>query len=1332
MIPIDDTLNRRLRASLRQSLSVAVRSVHLPSRKDLLPVVDAVSRGALVRAIRDMDRVWRCFPDDSVALAPIYGRLLALHSDDHYATLRLLQHALSHCPDADAAALMPLSYLRLDRFADAQLHLQKALADYCTSPASLLFSVAGTIVRHIHDALGWVGRGPRLELIGELSAAASSREVECRGGSRLSPVHIRVPLEGRRLFRYSLPDHKQSSIYEVVCGNVALLGSGASLPQAFDLDGRSGADERMVNGWARIGWHPQRPVRVIAEDVDGGRAEADVRRWPDVNGQWPFQLDLRSVLVRGDRFRILVQLPDSRWEPLADSPLLLEFAMRSPGPRPATLPSWGANESRQQPESITTLSHRITSVVIPVYRGREESLACIESVLSTINETIRVVVVDDATDEKQLASDLDALAARGHITLLRNPMNLGFVASVNRAAQHHPDDDLILLNSDTVVFGDGFRRLRAAAYSHGKVGTVTPLSNNGSIASYPKVAGAVIEPQDGAPLHALTSSMHSNRRFAIPVGVGFCLFIRRDCWQAIGQFDEAAFGKGYGEETDFCVRARLQGWSHCLAADVFVYHAGGSSFGSRRAALLDRSQRLMNLRYPGYDAFIASFQALDPLRGVRRGLDQERLARFEGEFVLLVTLALTGGVERFVAERCEALRARGLHPLLLRPTQPGESRRCELSTDAIAVPNLAYDMPGDLQVLAGLLQRLKIRAVEIQHFLDLDEGVIEMLRELDLPYEAYVHDYTWICPRVTLIDGSHKYCGEPAVEVCQRCVQENGSVLNYPKSVRDLRSRSARWLGSARRVIAPSSDTAGRLLRYFPESNVVVRPHTARIPSVPVRSRAPRASQRVAVIGAIGEHKGYDILLECARDAQSRRLPLEFVVIGHSQDDAPLLATGKVFITGRYSESEAQHLLAREQPDIAWFPSVWPETWCYALDYAIGARLPLAAFDMGAIAERIQVAGGGLLLPLDLPPGQINDRLLGGASNDHGFWPVPPTTINMQSERTERTEMIEKFNGETLQPAEDGLGASVQILPLPAGLYLFSVKAATPFRVTSAGYLTLPAVHVGLGPGARPDQVEFVAGPTTQGAWLFAVGDQLVARVQGSGVTLVLTSVRAPGGEVLSISVERLDSRASTSAGERTPEPLAAVSEQPAGAVEKRAAAEPAAIEGAAASLPLQVAVHVRTRGDLKFPGYPWAGRVAPGLWLESFSVLPLQRYGAADIEYKGLTGSGFETPWLSDDKPCGTKGMAVPLVGFAIRLKPNPAIAAEYDCEYSGYFQSGLTVGPLRNGAPCRSTVANDPLEGMQVRIVKRLTTPLPGTQARPSVEGEGEDSTPQSRATH
>jgi hypothetical protein len=280
------------------------------------------------------------------------------------------------------------------------------------------------------------------------------------------------------------------------------------------------------------------------------------------------------------------------------------------------------------------------------------------------------------------------------------------------------------------------------------------------------------------------------------------------------------------------------------------------------------------------------------------------------------------------------------------------------------------------------------------------------------------------------------------------------------------------------------------------------------------------------------------------------------------------------------------------------------------------------------------------------------------------------------------------------------LSASVQVLALPTGLYLFSVKAATANGPVGDSQLRVPAMHVGLGPGVRAEQVEFIAGPATHGAWLFVKEDLLVAKIGAAGATLVLTSVRGPGGEVLTIKVERLDTREDDAAlAEAASPPLPVV------ASTEPQKSMPAMRRGT--SLPLQVTAHIRSRGDMNFSNVPWAGRVAPGLWIEAFSIRPLDGFTAQDIEYKGLTGSGFETPWLSDVTMCGTKGLAVPLVGFAVRLKPGHSAASAYDCEYSGYFKSGCTVGPLRNGAPCRSTAANDPLEGIQMRITLRAATP-------------------------
>ena len=42
------------------------------------------------------------------------------------------------------------------------------------------------------------------------------------------------------------------------------------------------------------------------------------------------------------------------------------------------------------------------------------------------------------------------------------------------------------------------------------------------------------------------------------------MYIRRDSLNAVGLFDTEHFGKGYGEENDFCQRAAAAGWRNCI------------------------------------------------------------------------------------------------------------------------------------------------------------------------------------------------------------------------------------------------------------------------------------------------------------------------------------------------------------------------------------------------------------------------------------------------------------------------------------------------------------------------------------------------------------------------------------------------------------------------------------------------------------------------------------------------------------------------------------------------------------------------------------------------
>ena len=95
-----------------------------------------------------------------------------------------------------------------------------------------------------------------------------------------------------------------------------------------------------------------------------------------------------------------------------------------------------------------------------------------------------------------------------------------------------------------------------------------------------------------------------------------------------------------------------------------------------------------------------------------------------------------------------------------------------------------------------------------------------------------------------------------------------------------------------------------------------------------------------------------------------------------SIDDEALIATGRVYVTGRYHEAEAEALVREQSGQVAFLPSIVPETWNFALSTAWAAGLPAIVFDLGAQAERVRRCGHGSVLPLGLSASAINDHLL--------------------------------------------------------------------------------------------------------------------------------------------------------------------------------------------------------------------------------------------------------------------------------------------------------------------------------------------------------------------
>lgn len=281
-----------------------------------------------------------------------------------------------------------------------------------------------------------------------------------------------------------------------------------------------------------------------------------------------------------------------------------------------------------EPAPGTVSDVRPVSVVIPVYRELALVRACIESVKASLplNHTpAQIVVVDDCSPEPALSAWLDKQAAAGAITLLRNACNLGFIETVNRGMRMHPDHDVLLLNADTQVHGDWIDRLARSLYATPDVASVTPWTNNGEISSFPVISQAAPAP-DTREL-ALLDQVAAEVRAAdggadieLPSCCGFTMLIRRTVLDAIGMLDGTALIRGYGEEVDWCMRARAAGWRHLQATGVFVAHEGTVSFRAEKTLRVAQNRGVVVARYPDYYGEFADFVRNDPLADARASL----------------------------------------------------------------------------------------------------------------------------------------------------------------------------------------------------------------------------------------------------------------------------------------------------------------------------------------------------------------------------------------------------------------------------------------------------------------------------------------------------------------------------------------------------------------------------------------------------------------------------------------------------------------------------------------------------------------------------------------
>jgi len=258
-------------------------------------------------------------------------------------------------------------------------------------------------------------------------------------------------------------------------------------------------------------------------------------------------------------------------------------------------------------------------VIVPVFNAYEYLCRCLESLDRTTSADSRVLLIDDASTDIRVQSLLKAwvVKSNGNRRLIAHQKNRGFVATANHGMRL-AETDVVLLNSDTEVTTGWLERMSQCLESDRSIATATPWSNNGEIVSIPDFCYPNLPPPNPDTVATVIESCGKPGYPDMPTAVGFCMAVSLRAIKQIGLFDEVTFGRGYGEENDFCQRAEKAGYRNVLCDDAYVVHHGGASFQPLGLKPGETSMQRLLAKHPDYQQKVAEFIAADPLAARRQ------------------------------------------------------------------------------------------------------------------------------------------------------------------------------------------------------------------------------------------------------------------------------------------------------------------------------------------------------------------------------------------------------------------------------------------------------------------------------------------------------------------------------------------------------------------------------------------------------------------------------------------------------------------------------------------------------------------------------------------
>lgn len=626
-------------------------------------------------------------------------------------------------------------------------------------------------------------------------------------------------------------------------------------------------------------------------------------------------------------------------------------------------------------------------IIVPIFNAYDDLRQCVESVKKYTNlEQHRLILINDLSSDERVAIYLDSLVNES-IVVIHNNKNSGFSANINKGLEQSIDNDVILLNSDAIVTRNWVDKILLCAYSDDTIATVTPLSNNATIYSVPEFFEENTLPK-GFTLDTYSELIEkcSLKKYPkTPMAHGFCMFIKREVVKKIGMFDADTFGRGYGEENDFCYRAEQLGYHHVMCDDTYIYHNGTSSFVSEeKQRYIKEHEQIIIERYPEQHRNSVMYCMNRPNEDVRMNIKIQSIL-LNGRKNILYLLHSDfrpdaensiGGTQLHVKDLCDGLRnhmnifvAARNHDYLNLTAYIGEE---ELFFQYYIGNMPTFFVHRDLEfgkLYAKLLDSFQIDTVHIHHTAGMTLEIFYQAFDRKLPIFVTLHDYFTICPTVKLVNLEREFCKDlETPSMCSTCLEKKCGIRSSLDFISFWRKEHSLALKMATKIFVPSESTKKLFLDYYLDiaDKFCVIEHGSGLQEKDRLLEDNFENTRlnkfhVAFIGGISEEKGSHCAAEMIKYGNTDIQWYLFGMLGSPE----LAALDRKNFTkvGTYQRESLPGLLHKYQIDLVCILPIWAETFCYTLSEAVMCGVPVIVTDIGALGERVRGMRCGWVVP---------------------------------------------------------------------------------------------------------------------------------------------------------------------------------------------------------------------------------------------------------------------------------------------------------------------------------------------------------------------------------